>query len=72
MAIEHRASDIHLEMLINRMQIRFRIDGVLEHLDLGEFQTACDSSAREIVSRLKILAKLDIAERRRPRMGAFG
>ena len=71
MAIEHRASDIHLETLINRMQIRFRIDGVLEHLDLGEFQAACDRSGREIVSRLKILAKLDIAERRRPQDGSF-
>jgi type IV pilus assembly protein PilB len=69
--IAHRASDIHLEPLANRLQIRFRIDGVLEPLDLGELQEACDHSAREIVSRLKILAKLDIAERRRPQDGSF-
>jgi type IV pilus assembly protein PilB len=69
--IAHRASDIHLEPLANRLQIRFRIDGVLEPLDLGDLQEACDQSAREIVSRLKILAKLDIAERRRPQDGSF-
>jgi type IV pilus assembly protein PilB len=69
--IAHRASDIHLEPLANRLQIRFRIDGVLEPLDLGELQELCDNNAREIVSRLKILAKLDIAERRRPQDGSF-
>jgi type IV pilus assembly protein PilB len=69
--IAHGASDIHLEPLANRLQIRFRIDGMLEPLALGELQGACDSSAREIVSRLKILAKLDIAERRRPQDGSF-
>jgi type IV pilus assembly protein PilB len=69
--IAHRASDIHLEPLANRLQIRFRIDGVLEPLDLGDLQELCDNSAREIVSRLKILAKLDIAERRRPQDGSF-
>jgi type IV pilus assembly protein PilB len=70
-AISQRASDIHLETLVSRMQIRFRIDGVLETLDLGELQDACNLGTREIVSRLKILAKLDIAERRRPQDGAF-
>jgi type IV pilus assembly protein PilB len=70
-AIAHRASDIHLETLTSRMQIRFRIDGVLEVLELGELQEACNQGIREIVSRLKILAKLDIAERRRPQDGAF-
>jgi type IV pilus assembly protein PilB len=70
-AISQRASDVHLETLANRMQIRFRIDGVLETLDLGELQDACNLGTREIVSRLKILAKLDIAERRRPQDGAF-
>jgi type IV pilus assembly protein PilB len=70
-AIGQRASDIHLESMPNRMQIRFRIDGVLESLDLGELQDACNQGAREIVSRLKILAQLDIAEKRRPQDGGF-
>jgi type IV pilus assembly protein PilB len=69
--VAHGASDIHFEPLANRLQIRFRIDGVLEALELGELQDACDNNAREIVSRLKILAKLDIAERRRPQDGGF-
>jgi type IV pilus assembly protein PilB len=70
-AIAHRASDVHLETLSSQMQIRFRIDGLLESLDLGDLKEACDYSSREIVSRLKILAKLDIAERRRPQDGGF-
>jgi type IV pilus assembly protein PilB len=70
-AIEHRASDIHIETLSNRIEIRFRIDGVLQQRNLGELQDACNRGAREILSRLKILAKLDIAERRRPQDGSF-
>jgi type II secretory ATPase GspE/PulE/Tfp pilus assembly ATPase PilB-like protein len=71
MAIERRSSDIHLETLSNRLQIRFRIDGVLEEMKTGDLQTACNQGSREIVSRLKILGKLDIAERRRPQDGSF-
>ena len=69
--IAHGASDLHLEPLASRLQVRFRIDGVLEPIELGDLQEACDNSAREIVARLKILAKLDIAERRRPQDGSF-
>jgi type IV pilus assembly protein PilB len=71
LAIERRSSDVHLETLSNRLQVRFRIDGVLEEIDLGELQTVCNQSAREIVSRVKILGKLDIAEKRRPQDGSF-
>jgi type IV pilus assembly protein PilB len=71
LALERRCSDIHLEMLASRMHIRFRIDGVLQELDLGSFKDTCDQNAREIISRIKVLAKLDIAERRRPQDGAF-
>ncbi len=70
-AIEHRASDIHLETLSNRLSIRFRVDGMLESLRLGDLQNSVNDGGREIVSRLKILAKLDIAERRRPQDGSF-
>jgi type II secretory ATPase GspE/PulE/Tfp pilus assembly ATPase PilB-like protein len=70
-AIEHRASDVHIESLSNRLEIRFRIDGVLQQRDLGELQESCNQGSREILSRLKILAKLDIAERRRPQDGSF-
>jgi len=71
LAIEQRTSDIHLEMLSSRMSIRFRVDGLLVEPQLGELQEACNNLAREMVSRFKILAKLDIAERRRPQDGSF-
>jgi type IV pilus assembly protein PilB len=71
LAIERRSSDIHLENLAGRLQVRFRIDGMLQDLNLGPVQQVCDHSAREIVSRIKILGKLDIAEKRRPQDGAF-
>jgi type IV pilus assembly protein PilB len=70
-AISRRASDVHIETLADRVQIRLRIDGVLTYLEPGELLEACNRSAREIASRLKILAKLNIAERRRPQDGSF-
>ena len=71
LAIEQRCSDIHIETLSNRIGIRFRIDGLLQAPQLGELEPACNSLGREMVSRFKILAKLDIAERRRPQDGSF-
>jgi type IV pilus assembly protein PilB len=71
MALERRSSDIHLETLSGRLQVRFRIDGILQELDFGSAHGAYDHSAREIISRVKVLAKLDIAERRRPQDGSF-
>ncbi len=71
LALERRCSDIHLEMLAGRLHTRFRIDGILQELDLGGFQQQVDQTAREIISRVKVLAKLDIAERRRPQDGSF-
>jgi type II secretory ATPase GspE/PulE/Tfp pilus assembly ATPase PilB-like protein len=70
-ALERRCSDIHLETLSSHMHIRFRVDGVLQELDLGPLQQNADHSAREIISRVKVLGKLDIAERRRPQDGSF-
>ena len=70
-AIGRRASDIHLEVLSDRVQVRLRVDGVLQYLEPGDLLEACNRSAREMISRLKILAKLNIAERRRPQDGSF-
>jgi type IV pilus assembly protein PilB len=70
-AIGRGASDIHFEVLSDRVQVRLRVDGVLQYLEPGELLEACNRSAREIISRLKILAKLNIAERRRPQDGSF-
>ena len=71
LAVARGSSDIHMEMLQGRLHVRFRIDGMLQELNLGALQATCDENAREIVSRIKILGKLDIAERRRPQDGAF-
>ena len=71
LAIEQRTSDIHIETLSNRIGIRFRIDGLLQAPQLGDIEAACNQLGREMVSRFKILAKLDIAERRRAQDGSF-
>ena len=63
-AIKTRASDIHLEPFQGRSRMRFRIDGVL--IDQGEIPGRLYDA---VVSRIKILAKLDIAEKRRPQDG---
>lgn len=63
-AVKDRASDIHIEPLENRLRIRYRIDGVCQEVDAPpkKLQNA-------IISRVKILAGMDIAERRRPQDG---
>src|SRR5262249_37701371 len=72
LAIVKQCSDLHLEPLArDRLSVRFRIDGVLQQLDLGPLQQACNENVRSVISRIKILGKLDIAERRRPQDGSF-
>ena len=63
-AVELRASDIHIEPFENRLKVRYRIDGVLVD---GEGPPANLTAA--VVSRIKIMARLDIAERRLPQDG---
>jgi len=71
MAIEQGASDIHLEAVDHGVQVRFRIDGVLQEPRLDGLEQTLSSSRGKLMSRLKILSKLDIAERRRPQDGSF-
>lgn len=63
-AVERRVSDIHVEPFEDRVQVRFRVDGVLrEHLRLpGHMHQG-------LTTRIKIMARLDIAERRIPQDG---
>ena len=65
-AVNVRASDIHMEAQASGMKIRYRIDGVLQNQpvppELNRFQAA-------ILSRLKIMARLNIAEKRVPQDG---
>jgi type IV pilus assembly protein PilB len=63
-AIKTRASDIHIEPYEKRFRIRFRIDG-----SLVEKTRPPQNAAAAIVSRIKILSKLDIGERRKPQDG---
>ncbi len=63
-AIQDRASDIHVEPAENSLRVRYRIDGVLH-----EAQEISKSLALSITSRIKILAEIDIAERRKPQDG---
>lgn len=65
-AINQRASDVHVEPYENDLRIRYRIDGVLY-----EVASPPKSLQSAIISRLKILCQLDIAERRLPQDGRF-
>ncbi|MEA1921935.1 MAG: GspE/PulE family protein [Pseudomonadota bacterium] len=71
LALQKNSSDIHFETSERGMVIRFRIDGILQQLDLGEMQRVVNSYACEVVSRIKILGSLDIAEKRLPQDGSF-
>ena len=64
LALKYRASDIHLEPQVEAIFVRFRVDGVLE----GIHQFPASLSA-PIVSCIKVMAKLDITERRIPQDG---
>jgi len=63
-AVEARASDVHVEPFEDRLQVRYRIDGLLVQ---GEAPPSSHGAA--VISRLKIMARLDIAERRLPQDG---
>jgi general secretion pathway protein E len=63
-ALESRASDIHIEPYDDELKIRYRIDGVLNTVE-----TAPKKLQAAIVSRIKVMAKLNIAERRLPQDG---
>jgi len=65
-AIDERASDIHIEPFKGRISLRYRIDG-----KLYEIPPPAKQLHLPIISRIKILSKLDIAEKRLPQDGAF-
>jgi type II secretory ATPase GspE/PulE/Tfp pilus assembly ATPase PilB-like protein len=65
-AMSERVSDIHLELFDERVSLRFRIDG-----SLYERSSPPKESVAAIISRIKILSKLDIAEKRLPQDGSF-
>ncbi len=67
-AIDMGASDIHIECFRETAQVRFRIDGILKEMD--GLSTLLFAQYDAIVARIKIISKLDIAERRKPQDGA--
>lgn len=63
-AIEIKASDIHIEPFEQSLKVRLRVDGVLQDIDAPPVK-----STAAVISRIKIMAKLNIAERRLPQDG---
>jgi general secretion pathway protein E len=63
-AVESRASDIHIEPFADALKVRLRIDGILKEVDAPPVR-----STAAVISRVKIMAKLNIAERRLPQDG---
>ncbi|MGC2209711.1 MAG: type IV-A pilus assembly ATPase PilB [Candidatus Korobacteraceae bacterium] len=63
-AVQARASDVHMEPYEKEYRVRFRVDGVLE-----EFMKPPTKARDAIISRIKILARLDISEKRLPQDG---
>ncbi len=63
-AVESRSSDIHIEPFEKELRLRYRIDGVLQNIDPPPNQLRA-----AIISRIKLMAKLNIAERRLPQDG---
>jgi general secretion pathway protein E len=64
LAVDRRASDIHIEPVESSLKIRFRLDGVLQ-----DIETLPSAYASPMVSRVKVMAHLNIAERRLPQDG---
>jgi type IV pilus assembly protein PilB len=69
--IKDGTSDIHFESTESGMVIRYRLDGILQNIDLGADDALISANARQIVSKIKILCDMDIAERRRPQDSSF-
>ena len=65
-AVKARATDVHIEPFEDRVRVRFRIDGFLQ--EITGFPRASHGA---LLSRLKVMAGMDIAERRRPQDGHF-
>jgi type IV pilus assembly protein PilB len=69
--IRDGASDIHLESTEQGMVVRYRLDGILQTIEMGADESLISPNSRQIISRIKILCDMDIAERRRPQDSSF-
>lgn len=66
-ALKAGASDVHIESTLGGLAVKYRVDGVLDLATSAQGQ----ESAEQVISRLKVLSELDIAERRLPQDGSF-
>jgi type IV pilus assembly protein PilB len=66
-AVKNRASDIHIEPMMERLRVRYRIDGVCYEVD-----SPAKRLQGSIISRIKIMAELHVEEKRRPQDGKIG
>ena len=69
--ISNGASDIHLESTELGMEVRYRIDGILQIIEMGANEALISPNARQIISKIKIMCDMDIAEHRRPQDSSF-
>lgn len=69
--ISNGASDIHVEQDREGVKLRYRIDGVLQDMNLAWLKKKLQEKSGSIISRIKIISNLDIAEKRLPQDGVF-
>ncbi|MBV5338967.1 MAG: Flp pilus assembly complex ATPase component TadA [Deltaproteobacteria bacterium] len=69
--IRDGASDIHLESTEQGMEVRYRVDGILQTIEMGADEVLIGPNARQIISKIKIMCDMDISERRRPQDSSF-
>ncbi len=69
--IIHNASDIHIEQDRTGAKLRYRIDGVLRETNIKWLKSKLKEKAGAVVSRIKVMSKLDISEKRLPQDGVF-
>ncbi|MEW6077733.1 MAG: ATPase, T2SS/T4P/T4SS family [Thermodesulfobacteriota bacterium] len=69
--IANNASDIHIEQDRKNPQLRYRIDGMLQTLQQGWLDNKLRELVNSVISRVKVMSNLDIAERRLPQDGVF-
>jgi len=69
--ITNNASDIHVEQDQHGASVRYRIDGVLQKPDISWLNNKVNEKINAIISRIKVISGLDIAERRLPQDGVF-
>jgi type IV pilus assembly protein PilB len=69
--IIHGASDIHIEQDRKGSKLRYRLDGLLREVNIGWLKEKVQEKVCSIISRIKVMSNLDIAERRLPQDGVF-